>query len=267
VINVLLNALASSAGGGVTYLKNVLPLISRGIGAHTFLVLVPPQHLSEFLPLSNDRLTIETINSSGTLKRMCWEQANLRSLINSRRVDMLISLGNFAVLGSPVPQILFNRNDLLFSDEFERDLRRRKLFAELATHKLKSWLARQSIKQATVNVTPTRAFAKRIQSTNGLGKIRIETLRFGFDPVKFTSNRKDLPETLIAKLNLSDKCRRVLFVSHYNYFRNFETLIRALPIIKSQLKEQSGNDVQLVLTTDIQRGAVMEATMPPRRLN
>ena len=31
---------------------------------------------------------------------------------------------------------------------------------------------------------------------------------------------------------------RLLFVSHYNYYRNFETLFRAIPILKTLLKEK-----------------------------
>ncbi|MDX2039792.1 MAG: glycosyltransferase family 1 protein [Acidobacteriota bacterium] len=256
MINVLFNALASTAGGGVTYLRNVLPLLSRTDVAQNYLALVPPTQLSEFAPLSNERMKVETVAIGGALKRMWWEQTGLRRLLKSESFNVLVSLGNFALLASPVPQILFNRNDLFFSEEFERDLQRRRLRSQLLAHQFKSWLARESIKQATVNVTPTEAFAERIRSCVKLKQDNIETLRFGFDAERFVANQQPLPETLLAKLDLRDGCRRVSFVSHYNYFRNFETLIRALPIIKSRLRQQTGEAVQLVLTTDIRRGAV-----------
>ena len=264
MLKVLLNALASTAGGGVTYLRNVLPLLNRTDATQSYLVLVPPAQLNDFAPLSNERMKVETVNINGAFKRMWWEQTGLRRLLKSEQINVLVSLGNFALLASPVPQILFNRNDLLFSEEFERDLRRRHLHKELISHKYKSWLARQSIKQTTINVTPTNAFAERIQSGGETGKIKIETLRFGFDTKGFFNNQEPLPDSIIARLNLSDGCRRVLFVSHYNYFRNFETLIRALPLIKTQLKQQTGENIQLVLTTDIRYGAVYggyDATM------
>jgi glycosyltransferase involved in cell wall biosynthesis len=38
---------------------------------------------------------------------------------------------------------------------------------------------------------------------------------------------------------------RLLFVSHYNYYRNFETLFRTLPLIKSQLPNRT---LKLLLT-------------------
>ncbi|MFN0108950.1 MAG: glycosyltransferase family 4 protein [Blastocatellia bacterium] len=256
MINVLLNALASTAGGGVTYLRNVLPLLSRSGESQRYFVLAPPSQLRNFDSLSSERMKIEAVEINGALKRMWWEQTGLRQLVKSERINVLVSLGNFALLGSPVPQILFNRNDLFFSTEFERDLQRRKLFGELVIHRFKGWLARKSIKQATVNITPTAAFAERIRSDSKFGQIKIETLQFGFDAEGFTADIESLPDSLIAKLNMREGCRRVLYVSHYNYFRNFETLIRALPNIKARLKQQTGEDVQLVLTTDIRCGAV-----------
>lgn len=253
---ILINALASTAGGGITYLKNVLPRLPEFDVKHQYLVIVPPQFVNAYFQFASDRVAIETIyGTSRTVTRMLMEQTGLRAVIRRREMQVLVSLGNFAMLASPVPQILFNRNDLLFSTRFEADLRQRKLRGALLAHKIKSWLARQSIRRATINVTPTAAFAERIKSHRKLQHIEIETLRFGFDSAGFSSNRNPLPQSTIAKLNLNDNCRRLLFVSHYNYFRNFETLIRALPIIKSGLKQQTGENVQLVLTTDIRRGA------------
>ena len=255
---VLLNALASTAGGGITYLMNVLPRLS-GNGSHKshdYLALVPPGQVDRYREFASQQLGIETVPvPSGTLARMLWEQTGLRRFLKTRQIDVLVSLGNFALFASPVPQILFNRNDLYFSPEFTRDLQSRKLPGPLFTHRMKSWLARQSIKQATVNVAPTAGFANRIRATNGLGNVAVEALRFGFDVRSFTDDRKALPEALLAQLNLNANCRRLLYVSHYNYFRNFETLIRALPLVKARLKQQTGETVQLVLTTDIQRGA------------
>lgn len=256
MIKVLLNGLASTAGGGVTYLKNVLPLLSRSDRAQSYLVLVPPSRFKDFAIFQGERMQVETIEIDGALKRMWWEQTGLRDLIKSSGGNVLVSLGNFALMRSPVPQILFNRNDLFFSEEFSQELQRRHLRRELAAHKFKSWLAGESIKRATINVTPTNAFADRIRSRRKLSQNAIETLQFGFDAEGFFANLEPLADSLVAKLNLRPNCRRLLFVSHYNYFRNFETLIRALPIIKPQLRQRTGEDVQLVLTTDIKRGAV-----------
>lgn len=255
--NVLINALASTGGGGVTFLHNVLPRLAASDPTNHYLVLVPRQHLPEHGRWTSERVRVESAPiKGGTLARTWWEQTGLRSLLKARRIDVLISMGNFALLGAPLPQILFSGNDLYFSDDFARDLRARGLSRALAVHHLKSRLAKASIKQADINVTPTQAFTERIRAGDGLSKCHFAVLPFGFDPVLFTADHAPLAHAQLAKLDLRDDCCRLLYVSHYNYFRNFETLLGALPLIKQQLKEQTGKRLQLVLTTDLKRGAV-----------
>jgi glycosyltransferase involved in cell wall biosynthesis len=220
-------------------------------------VLVPTERVDDYVRFESERIKVEAIaNPGGAMGRMLLEQTWLRAIIKLRKIDVLVSLGNFALLGSQVPQILFNRNDLYFSHEFERDLQSRKRRFALAGHHLKSLMARVSMRQAQINVTPTAAFADRIHKHDGLSECKFEVLHFGFDPEVFTANNEPLPASQIDKLRPHENYRRLLYVSHYNYYRNFETLIRALPIVKQEIAERQGRKVLLVLTTDIRRGAV-----------
>lgn len=250
---ILLNALAATAGGGLTYLRNVLPRLAKQAGAHRFIVLVPDLSVAPKLPESAS-LSVETIPAGGgLLGRLWWEQWHLRKFVRTRGVDVLVALGNFALLNSPVPQILLNRNALYFSPQFSADLWRRGARRAWLMHQFKSQLARLSIRQADCNVTPTTAFAKQMQAA-GFAQTRFEVIPFGFDAALFTANPQPLPPSLTAKLKPG--CLRVLYVSHYNYFRNFETLLRAWPLIKAQMRARAGKETQLVLTTDLKRGAV-----------
>lgn len=251
----LLNALASTAGGGLTYLQNVLPRLSQN-DDYRYYVLVPPEQLESYQRFAGSRLQIETTSIvGGAWARVCWEQTGLRHFIKARQVDVLVSLGNFALFVSPVPQLLFNRNALYFTPYFKADLWRRGCYLDLLSHEVKSCLARLSISQARVNVTPTAAFARAIQAA-GFAHKKFSVIPFGFDLARFTTNLEPLPEAQLLQLNRGADCLRVLCVSHYNYFRNFETLLRALPLIKREVQERTGQTVQLVLTTELQRGAV-----------
>jgi len=254
--NVLLNALASTAGGGITYLKNVLPRLSGIEKVNRYFVIVPPEQVENYQRYSNERVLIETAPvNGGLLNRLFWEQSGMHSYIKSRKIDVLVSLGNFALLTSPVPQILFSRNPLYFSDYFERDLKARRLYALLIGNRLRSLLAKYSIRSAEINVAPTRAFADRICTSGGVRGSRFEVLHFGFDAAAFSADEKPLRVEQVAMLNLRGNCYRILYLSHYNYFRNFETLIRALPSIKDQIRKKEGKEVLLVLTTELRQGA------------
>ena len=252
---VLLNALASTAGGGLTYLNNVLPRLAEARGAK-FLTLVPPEKLENFRRWANNNLSVETVKTGGALKRMWWEQTKLDAFARARGAQAVVALGNFAMLRSAAPQLLFNRNDLYFSPVFAADLQRRGEWGKLAKHRAQAWLARQSIKRATLNVAPTAAFAAKITARAGLQHVSVEVLPFGFDANAFPAQAEPLSATQLAALRPGQDCHRLLFVSHYNYFRNFETLLRALPSLRAQLLARTGRDVLLVLTTNIQRGAI-----------
>jgi glycosyltransferase involved in cell wall biosynthesis len=254
---ILINALASTAGGGITYLRNVLPRLDRFDVMNHYVVLVPPEHLQDYLPLTSDHMRIETVRPpGGALGRVLWEQTMMRAFIRRNRIGVVVSLGNFAMLGTRVPQVLLSRNDLYFSPEFEGDLKKRGARMALFDHRLRARFARASIRQAQINITPTAAFAERIRRHDELSHIRFEVIPFGFDPQVFASNGHSLNADQMAMLRPDEDCRRLLYVSHYNYFRNFETLIRALPRIKAEVREREKQDVLLVLTTDIRQGEV-----------
>ena len=76
------------------------------------------------------------------------------------------------------------------------------------------------------------------------------SVHHGFDPDAFTNNAEPLPAAAQAQLEQGGNkdALRLLFVSHYNYYRNFETLFRALPILTSRLK---GTKVKLFLTCQL----------------
>jgi glycosyltransferase involved in cell wall biosynthesis len=256
VSRVLINALASTAGGGQTYLRNVLPRLSRFDTDNRYLVLAPAANLPEYRALVGEDIDVETAPvNGGVLPRLWWEQSGLRRYLSRQKIDLLICLGNFSLMASPVPQILFNRNDLYFSEAFENDLYKRRLYGDLVANRLKSWLAQASIRQAEVNVVPTRAFGDHIRRSLGRATPEFEVMPFGFDPAIFNASGELLDASQLAALKLDEPLFRILLVSHYNYFRNFETVIKALPLVKTEA-DQRGLGIQLVLTTDLQKGAV-----------
>jgi glycosyltransferase involved in cell wall biosynthesis len=67
----------------------------------------------------------------------------------------------------------------------------------------------------------------------------------GFDSDIFFREQDQLPQEIQDKLDSGKDALRLIFVSHYNYYRNFETLLRAIPYIRERL---DGRKVQLLLT-------------------
>ncbi len=144
---------------------------------------------------------------------------------------MLLSTGNFALWNSPVPQILLSRNALYTSSDFKADLRRRGDYRLWLDTQLKGAFAKASIRWADVTVAPSAAFAEELRQWSGRDVL---TIHHGFDATAL-EGKEQLPSEIQDKLEEAASYFRLLFVSHYNYYRNFETLLRAIPLLRNRL--------------------------------
>jgi glycosyltransferase involved in cell wall biosynthesis len=240
MMHLLINALAASAGGGVTYIRNLIPQLSKR-GDVDVTVLLNTRLRNELQVLKNVSYLGDE-EFSGGLRRFWREQILLPALIRRSSADVLLSVGNFALRNSPIPQILLSRNALYTSADFNRDLLSRRHYTIWLDTKLKSVLARHSVMWADYTVAPSHAFAAELKAWTGREVIPIH---HGFDREFFCADATPLPHEVESELNAPPDALRLLFVSHYNYYRNFETLLRAVPLIHQKLAPRP---LKLVLT-------------------
>jgi glycosyltransferase involved in cell wall biosynthesis len=241
MIRLFINGLAASAGGGLTYLRNVIPHLARREDAEVTVSLNPTIR-EEFGTLPN--VSFVEIPASGIVQRFVREQTTLPKLIRRSGAEVLISAGNFALWNCPIPQILLSRNSLYTSGDFLRDVRARRDYEIWTDTVIKSWLARRSINRADVTVAPSEAFAFELSQWSGR---KVLSIHHGFDADAFTSDTTSLSSAVATQLEQGKGALRLLFVSHYNYYRNFETLFRAMPILSKHLNQK----VKLFLTCQL----------------
>ncbi len=240
MIHFFINALAASAGGGLTYIRNVLPRLALRDDVRTTL-LVNGQLRNEIS--DSTRITLlqaDCLSNSAT--RFWYEQRNLPGMIHRSSAHVLLSTGNFALYRSPVPQILLSRNALYTSSDFRRDLRDRGDYRLWLDNEAKSALARWSVRAADCTVAPSEAFASNLRRWTGKDVICIH---HGFNHEAFFRDQSPLPPEVQERLAATKNSLRLLFVSHYNYYRNFETLIRGVALLKKNLHPRT---VRLILT-------------------
>jgi glycosyltransferase involved in cell wall biosynthesis len=172
----------------------------------------------------------------------------LPALVRQVDAEVLISAGNFAVRNSPVPQILLSGNSLYTSDDFYRDLLSRHEYGMWLDTRIRAFVAKKSVSWADCTVAPSQAFAEELQRWTGQN---VSSIHHGFDSDIFFSDQTRLPSETRTKLDAAKNDLKLLYVTHYNYFRNFETLFRALPLIREKL---GGRNVRLFLTCKLQDG-------------
>jgi len=239
-MRLFLNGLGATTSSGLTYIRNVVPLLSRQAGIHTT-VAVNPQ-LREELANPPKVSFVDLGRPAGAAQRFWMEQTVLPGLLRQTGADVLISAGNFALWRAPIPQILLSGNSLYNSADFYRDLAARRAYRIWLDTHIKGFFARRSIQWADCTVAPSEAFAEELRRwTEG----RIVSIHHGFDPGVFFDEGLPLPFEIRQKLDAAKDALRLLFVTHYNYYRNFETLFRALPLLRERL---SGRKIRLFLT-------------------
>lgn len=240
MIHLFINALSASAGGGLTYIRNVLPRLA--IRTNMCTTLLVGDVLRREIAESSSITVLRESYPSGSAKRFWYEQVHLPGLIRRSAADVLLSTGNFALFRSPAPQILLSRNALYTSADFLRDVRERGDYRLWIDTNVKGVLARCSVYSAHCTVAPSKTFAADLRQWTGKD---VTSIYHGFDREAFFCKSTLLPQPVQARLAATEGAVRILFVSHYNYYRNFETLIRAIAILKKKLHPRV---VNLLLT-------------------
>ena len=196
MIRLFVNGLAASAGGGLTYLRNVTPQLARRDDVCAT-VLLNSALRREFEDTTN--LSFVGIHdSNGALRRLIHEQTTIPGLIRLSGAQVLVSAGNFALWNSPVPQILLSRNSLYTSVDFMRDVRLRGDYAIWMDTLAKGWFARQSIRRAEVTVAPSEAFASDLTGWSGR---EVTAIHHGFDAAAFIRDGSPLSVDVRNQLN------------------------------------------------------------------
>jgi glycosyltransferase involved in cell wall biosynthesis len=252
MMHLFINSLAASAGGGLTYIRNVLPRLSAQADLRVT-VAASPGLKEEFSRLANvEFLELEV----SPARRFWYERSALARVIRRSGANVLLSTGNVALRKSPVPQILLSRNSIYTSADYYRDLLARHEYRMWLDTQLRAAIAKKSVGWADVTVAPSEAFADELRRWTGRP---VFAIYHGFDDAAFTSGSASLSPKVAEKLQDADGALKLLFVSHYNYYRNFETLIRALPQLRQRLQ---GRPVRLLLTCELAPGSNPGAYRP-----
>ena len=253
-MHLFINSLAASAGGGLTYIRNVIPRLAVEPGVEVT-VAVSGNLQQEFSSFPNVRFLNLQMSAP---RRFLLEQSELPKLIRQHRCDVLLSAGNFAIRKSPVPQILLSRNSVYTSDDFYRDLLERREYRTWLDTRIRGVLAKKSIQWSDATVAPSEAFAEDLRRWTGKP---ICAIHHGFDRDAFTQDGSPLSPDVETKVRGGEGALTLLFVSHYNYYRNFETLLRALPILQKKLLKRP---LRLLLTCRLVEGTNPGAYHPER---
>ncbi|MEO5373688.1 MAG: glycosyltransferase family 4 protein [Alphaproteobacteria bacterium] len=216
-VRVLVNGLHAKSGGGVTYLRNILPFLAddRRLELHLFL---KRDQYALFHPV-DERVRVHLFDfGEGLARLLAWEQLVLPLLARLMAVDVTFSPANFGPLLAPRPVIML-RNSLAVVGRETRSIRRL-YWVGLA---LMTALSLLSCRQAIA----VSEYARR-------------ALTFGLRGVlhgRVTVVPHGLSTHFAAERDIDDKESFLLAVADIYVQKNLHNLIEALPRIVASRPE------------------------------
>lgn len=210
-IRVLINGLHARSGGGVTYLRNILPALAKDPQLEIHLFLHSDQY--ELIGEIDDRVRVHLFDfRSGIAYLLLWEQVCLPILARLMGAEVTFSPANYGPIFAPGPIVLL-RNALSVVGRERRTLKR--LY----------WVA-LSFMTLTSLCLSRHAVA--------VSRFALKTLTFGFD--RFLGDRLSVVYHGVSPMyspgpRRNDAPPYLLAVADIYIQKNLHTLIEAIPVI------------------------------------
>lgn len=229
-----INGMATRIGGGITYLKNITLNILNisDCKIHLFVSSAARDRLN--LPGETARLTVESIDVSGIVKRLYFEQSVIPQRIRQENIDVLYSPCEIPVLCCPCKQVVANQNANLYNENTTYESINTSMKHVVLA---KSLELSQKLSEATIFVTET----SRRKATNKLNISMEDTfsIHHGVD----SSYRRNLKNG--GEIGLGEQ-RYILLVSNLYRHKNVDNLILAYSHLSAKIR----NNHPLVIVGD-----------------
>jgi len=210
---VLVNGIHAKSGGGVTYLRNVMPLFGANPDLDVHLIIHEDQR--ELFSKLGDGVLVHTRSfSSGFFGSFLWEQVTLPLFAKIINADVVFSPGNYGPLVIR-KQVFLLRNALAVGQQEKRFVQRLYWFAL-------SWLTWLSLLSAKKGIAVSKYAAESIAPR--WARHKIDIVHHGVSE-QFR---------VAANTGNTQRDRFFLMVSDIYVQKNFQTVIDALSSVKKQ---------------------------------
>ena len=235
-MKIAINTTSAVAGGGITYIKNLLTYLSKINTEHQYLILTTIEGKETFyFQHPNFEFLSFKIPSKNSLLRILWEQLILPFILKKESVDVLFSPGNICPLFSKLPNVVMIQN----IEPFSNDLSSGRGLIQRIRLKLLKILTMISIKKAQRVIFPSMK-ARTVAEKSGTLIHHAELIYHGINNEIFhPHNEGDRLSQFKRKYGLN---KFILYVSHIQRYKNFFELIKAFVLLKDKI----GKDIQLV---------------------
>lgn len=236
-MKIVINTTSAVAGGGVTYIKNLLTYLAKLNTTHQYLILTTLSGRERFY-FQHPRFTFLSFKlpSTGLISRLCWEQIFLPRFLKRRNIDVLFSPANVCPLFTNISKIVMIQNIEPFSNTTV--LKRQGLLQGIRL-KLLRLLTILSIKKSQMVIFPSKKARIDVEKSGVLIK-HAEVVYHGINKEIFHPNQGD--DQLSQFKEKYGLGAFILYVSNIQRYKNFFELIKAFVLLRDRID----NTIQLV---------------------
>lgn len=229
-MKIAINTTSAVAGGGVTYIKNLLASLSKLNTTHHYLILTTHAG-KELFSFPHPQFTFLSFRlpSGSPVLRLCWEQIFLPLFLKREDVTLLFSPANVCPLFTKLTNVVMIQNIEPFSNSVPVN----RGFTQRLRLKFLKLLTTLSIQKAQIAIFPSTKARVDTEKSGVLMK-QAEVIYHGINRALFHPIRDD-DNTL---LQLKKKYRIdtfLLFVSNIQRYKNFFELIKAFVLLKNKI--------------------------------
>lgn len=236
-MKIAINTTSAVAGGGVTYIKNLLTYLAKLNTTHQYLILTTISGRETFY-FPHPRFTFLSFKlpSMGFISRLCWEQIFLPGFLKRRHIDVLFSPANVCPLFTNLSKVVMIQNIEPFSNA---PVSKRQGLLPGIRLKLLRRLTILSIKKSQMTIFPSTKAREDIEKS-GIFIKHAEVVYHGIDKEIFHPYRGgDQVSQFKEKYSLD---AFILCVSNIQRYKNFFELIKAFVLLRYRID----NAMQLV---------------------
>jgi len=229
-VKIAINTTSAVAGGGVTYIKNLLAYLSKLNTPHHYLILTTCTG-KEIFSFSHPHFTFLSFQlpSRSSVLRLCWEQIVLPLFLKKENVDMLFSPANVCPFFTKRANVVMIQNIEPFSNSVPEN----RGFMQRVRLKFLKMLTILSIQKAHIAIFPSTKARVDIEKSGVLMK-HAEVIYHGINRELFHPFRED-DNTLLQLKKKYQIDTFLLFVSNIQRYKNFFELIKAFVLLRDKI--------------------------------
>lgn len=217
-MRILIDGLSVRAGGGITYIRHILPALAGLDSGHEFYILYSPQYQQSFIDSVPDGIQVVPVDlPAEPLSRRWWYlQTGLVKLIKDLRIDLFYAPAESSYLRIPARFVMLARNLSIYTIPSVADHQKLALIKYQLARQLPVFL---SMQRADRVLFVSETFGQQVMRQMRLKPAKTGVVYHGVSPAFFNAEER------LEELPVNSPY--FLMVSSINPHKNYETLLRA----------------------------------------